>query len=72
MSDEFETQDGEVLPNREVMSIISTDPVEVLVPPEDGEMPPEDGEMRIQPYPYPAEEPRDPGPTLPVEEPPAA
>ena len=60
---EFETQDGEVLPNREVMSIISTDPGEVLLPPEDGE-------VRIQPYPY-EEESRNPGHTLPVERPPS-
>jgi hypothetical protein len=58
--DELETKDGEVLPNREVMSVISTDPSDVILPPE---------EMSIQPY---EEEPLEPRHTLPVDEPPAA
>lgn len=30
---DLETQDGELLPAREVMSVIATDPSDVLVPP---------------------------------------
>jgi hypothetical protein len=53
---ELEDQDGEVLPNREVMSVISTDPSDVLVVPGD--------EMSIQPV----QDPVDPEyRTLPVE-----
>jgi hypothetical protein len=68
VSDELETKDGEVLPNREVMSTISTDPTDAFLIPS----PPSD-EMTIQPYPHePHEEELDPGPTRPVDEPPAA
>ena len=52
----LEDQDGEVLPNREVMSVISTDPSDVLVVPGD--------EMSIQPVQDPADSGRL---TLPVE-----
>jgi hypothetical protein len=57
---DLEAEDGELLPAREVMSIISTDPSDglgaAIVPPEEGAMPPQ-----------PVVEDRNPGHTLPVE-----
>ena len=58
-NNEFEAEDGELLPDREVMSIVTTDPTDVIIPP--GEP-----DYSIQPV----EDPRDPpNRTLPVEPP---